>query len=329
MYHVITNLELMFRSLEDALAWAENCPEFSPKIPATAMCGEDLSTPRICGAPKVEDCITALGVTGTFRRCLNADPDAKSYENDGEAYPVLIAEFDDDLNWIEPTASQVPDVSVTHERWLLEPARPMKVELKWLDAYSLCMRDAGLRMACTKAKFLDNTSGYNHPWLDGQGHPLDCPDMGSDPWPDASALAGNIFLDGRLGGHAGFAVPNWPLDGSWLFTPFEPGAAPYRTYAHDLKRFTGYYDADGEPVFEGYAMKWGEDAASRKMGDARLGPASGWRIDPWDGSPPIPFPEGSRVLSGMLVHIGHAFNHEIKIPEQFRDAPASGAVPES
>lgn len=319
MYHVISNLELMFWSLDEAVDWANNRPEFQPRIPATAMCGEDLSTPRICGAAKLSDCITALGVTGTFRRCLNANSEAKSYENDSEAYPVLVAEFDDKLNWIKPSKNQVPDVAVTHERWLLQPARPAKIELKWLDAYSIRMRDAGLRMACTKIKFLDSTEGYSHPWLDGKGHPLDCPDMGDDPWPNTARSAQEICLDLRRGGHLGFAVPVWPLDGSWLFMPFEEDAEPYRTYPDSLRRFTGCRDMAGEPIFEGYAMKWNDPDGKQKIGDVRYDAHTGWYISPWDGHTPAPIPTDPSVLSNMRIYAGHGLNREIEIPAVFQN----------
>lgn len=47
-------------------------------------------------------------------------------------------------------------------------------------------------------------------------------------------------------------------------------------------------------------------------------PRAGWRVVPWDGSPAIPFPTEGNVLDGMLVHIGHALNREITIPDIFR-----------
>lgn len=320
MYHLITNLELMFDSLASAEAWAESRPEFRPRIPATAMCGEDTVTPRICGALDIRGCVTAIGVTGRFRRCLNASPDAKSYENDGEAYPVMIAKFKDD-GWTVPGKDQVPDIEDTGERWLLRPERPEKIYIRWLDAYSIGMKNGKTRIKCASMKFLRDLHGYSHPWLDGKGHPLDCPDMGRDPWPDAAALARQIYMDARLGGHVGFAVPNWPLDGSWTLTPFEPGAQPYRTYPDGLRRFTGRWDIDGEPVFEGYVLKCGPDAASRKMYEVRYDGRDGWTLGPWGQGGPAPFPEdpdGSGILPGMSIYIGHAFSREISIPDAFR-----------
>lgn len=328
MYHVITDLELMFGSLAEAEAWAESRPMFYPKIPATAMCGEDMSVPRICGALDIRGCVTAIGVTGRFRRCLNSNPDAKSYENDDEAYPVLIAKFKDD-GWTVPDKSQVPDIADTGERWLLRPARPEKIYLRWLGAYSIGTREGKSRTKCVSLKFLDDVSGYSHPWLDGKGHPLDCPDMGGDPWPDAAALAGQVYMDKRLGGNVGFAVPNWPLDGSWTFTPFGHGEKPYRTYPDSLRRFTGRWDEEGEPVFEGYVLKCGPDAASRKMYEVRYDDHGGWSLGPWGLGEPAPFPadpDGSGILRGMSVYIGHAFNHEITVPDAFR--PARKTAPE-
>lgn len=320
MYHVIANLELMFGSLEEAKAWAASRPVFQPRVPYTAMQGEDRTVPRICGCLDIRGCFTALGVTGTFRRCLNASPDAKSYENDNEAYPVLIAKFKDD-GWTVPDEAQVPDIEDTGERWLLYPARPEKIYLKWLDAYSIKMREGKFRTVCAALKFRDDVSSYSHPWLDGKGHPLDCPDMGGDPWPAPDGMLGEIRLDMRMGGNLGLAIPAWPADGTWLFTPFDKNVPPYRTYAHCLRRFSGFWDRDGEPVFEGYVLKWGPDAGSRRFGRVAYDGLSGWRIEPWDGGSAIPLLAGEdRVLPGMSVYINHGLEKKIRIPDALQPA---------
>ena len=316
MSHVIANLELMFGSLAEAKAWAASRPVFQPRVPYTAMQGEDRTVPRICGCLDIRGCFTALGVTGTFRRCLNSNPDAKSYENDDEAYPVLIAKFSDYAGWTAPGKDQVPDIEDTGERWLLSPARPEKIYLKWLDAYSIKMREGKCRTVCAALKFLDDVSSYSHPWLDGRGHPLDCPDMGGDPWPEPDGMLGEIRLDMRMGGNLGLAVPAWPADGTWLFTPFDKNVPPYRTYAHCLRRFSGSWDRDGEPVFEGYVLKWGPDAGSRQFGQVAHDGLSGWHIEPWNGSSAVPLLAGKdRVLPDMSVHIGHGLEKKIKIPD--------------
>lgn len=325
MYHVIANLELMFGSLAEAKAWAASRPVFQPRVPYTAMRGEDRTVPRICGCLDIRGCVTALGVTGTFRRCLNSNPDAKSYENDGEAYPVLIAKFKDD-GWVVPDKSQVPDIEDTGERWLLSPARPEKIYLKWLDAYSIKMREGKSRTVCAALKFRDDVSSYSHPWLNSKGHPLDCPDMGSDPWPAPDAALGEIKLDMHMGGNLGFAVPAWPADGTWLFTPFDKNVAPYRTYAHCLRRFSGFWDRDGEPVFEGYVLKWGPDADSRRFGLVAHDGLSGWRVEPWNGSSAIPLLAGEdRVLRDMAVYINHGLEKNIRIPDELLPAGTNAA----
>lgn len=320
----------MFGSLAEAEAWAASRPVFEPRVPYTAMQGEDRTVPRICGCLDIRGCVTALGVTGTFRRCLNSDPDAKSYENDNEAYPVLIAKFSDYAGWTVPSMSQVPDICDTDERWLLSPARPEKIYLKWLDAYSIKMREGKTRTKCVALKFLDGLAGYSHPWLDGKGHPLDCPDMGGGPWPAPDGMLGEVRLDMRMGGSLGLAVPAWPADGTWLFTPFDKAVPPYRTYAHCLRKFSGFWDKDGEPVFEGYVLKWGPDADSRRFGHVAHDGLSGWRIEPWDGGSAIPLLAGEdRVLPDMAVHIGHGLGKTIRIPDALLPAGADAVKGEN
>lgn len=315
MYHIMTNLELMFHSLEEAAVWAASRPVFQPRVPFTAMAGEDLSTPRICGALGLHGCVTAIGVTGVFRRCLNANPDAKSYENDHEAYPIMVIKFKDDEGWTVPSKAQVPDVEDTGERWLLKPARPEKIYIKWLDACSIQMKDGACRTVCSALKFLKDLSGYDHPWLNGKGHPLDCPHMGNDPWPETDPVLESLYLDSRLGGNVGFATPAWPLDGSWNFMPLDPGMSPYRTHFHDLRRFSGFFDSDGTPVFEGYVLKWGPDAEHRRFGTVARDNLTGWHVEPWSGGAPAALEPGpDRRLPGMAVHIGHGFLEDPKIP---------------
>lgn len=318
MYHVIANLELIFNSLQDAIKYAESRPVFHPKIPATAMRNEDMTTPRICGAGTIEQCVTAIGVIGTFRRCLNGNPDTKSYENDHEAYPILVAYFDDRLDWHSPDKKQVPDINDTGEKWLLEPARPDKIELRWLDAYSINIQSNAERTVCTKIRFLDTLAKCHHPWLDKQGHPLDCSAMGGDPWPDMSQITQSLYLDARLGGHLGFAAPSIALDGSYVFTPLTPNIAPYRTYPNTLKQFTGYYDRNYEPVFGGYVLKFESRQETRKFGTVEYEPRTGWRIKLWDNAHIIKFPENTNVLHFARIHIGHGLNKTIRIPEKFQ-----------
>lgn len=187
MYHVICGLESRFSSLSETERYLGSGPALVPEIPHTAMPFEDRTVPRICLAPTVEACLTAIGVLGMFRRCLNADPDAKSYENESEAYPIIVCEFPDEIPgnpYVNPSKAQVPDVSLTGEKWLLRPAVPTKTELRWLDQYSLRIDTDAERTVCTKVEFVEDPEGFHHPWLDGRGHPLDCSDMGGDVWPD-------------------------------------------------------------------------------------------------------------------------------------------------
>lgn len=317
MYHVITNLELMFGSLEEAEDWARSRPVFEPRVPATAMQEEDRITPRICGCLEIRDCITSIGVLGTFRRCMNANEDAKSYENDNEAYPIMVAKFSDD-GWEVPTEQQVPDIRDTRERWLLKPARPEKIYIRWLDAYSIKAVEGECRTKCTALKFLQDIRNYSHPWLDGKGHPLDCAGMGGDPWPDTSLMSDEIYADMGPDVKLGFAVPAWPLDGTWIFTPFDSEAAPYRTYRHRLRKFSGCLDAEGIPIFEGYVLKWGPDAGNRRFGTVSYDPLEGWRVTQWKTGNKIPLtPNLKNRVEPMTVYIGHDTTQKITVPDEF------------
>lgn len=277
MYHIIRDLELMFDSIEAAQAWAASMPVFKPSIPANTMENEDRATPRICGAPKIENCITGLGVLGAFRRCLNANKDAKSYENDNEAYPIFVVEFSDD-GWIKPSKSKVPDAATTHEHWCLHDIVPLSIELRWLDAYSIKTREGKLITLCRQVKFLDDLTGYHHPWLDGKGHPLDCSDCGGDPWPVPIAHTAQIYYDKHRGGRIGFAMPSWPFDGRWLFQPFNPCTAPYKTFQHNLQAFTGFYDVANLPIFQGFDVTYTDTNGNTFTGIIEPAQNGGWQI---------------------------------------------------
>lgn len=249
MYHVIANLELKFNNLNQAVRYASAKPFIIPAIPATMMSEEDRNTPRICVAPTIEDCITAIGLFGTFRRCLNDNPDTKSYENDDEAYPILILEFENGGEYT-PDKHQVPDVETTHEHWLLNPAKPKKISLKWLNSYSIKIQENENGQAiCKSVKFLESTENYHHPWLDGAGHPLESSDMGSDPWPSID-ITPMLYYHGLNNGAFGFMTPIWPANGQCIFTPIDKKIKPYRTFIHQLRKFTGLYDKENLPIIE-------------------------------------------------------------------------------
>ena len=258
MYHIITNLELMFDSLREALEYVEKCPEFVPKVPYSTMPFEDRTTKRICAARTIQDCVSALKPLGIFRRCLDANEDTKSYENGNEAYPVILVEFDDSLPWITPTKSQVPDVDDTHELWLLEPARPKSMRLRWLNAYSIGIReneDTG-GTVCADVTFVEDIDGFDHPWLNGKGHYLDTGDMGREDYKDLSKTFGLIYFDSHFGGQYGYAIPTQPFDGRFRFFPLDASVQPYKTYPNSIHKALEYRDENGNVLLEHDSVRY-------------------------------------------------------------------------
>ena len=186
-YHIAVNIDDRFKCAEDALA-AYRGKTIQPMVPYSAMRGEDKTTPRICVCKDIKDCVTAIGLLGRFRRCLAANEDAKSYETNGiEVYPILILGFPDDLDYYGPDGSEVPDVVVTHEMWLLEPATPSLVQLAWVHPRSIIWEELNLKLhgvpytyLCKSIELLiakDGPIGRIHPWLTGTGHLLDSSQM--------------------------------------------------------------------------------------------------------------------------------------------------------
>ena len=259
MYHIIADLETRFRNLKEVRQFMQNS-YFTPKIPITHMLEEDQPTPRICVAETIENCVTSIGIVGTFRRCLAENDSAKSYENDNEAYPILVVKFPDNLDYIKPTPAQVPDVESTGEYWLLNPARPESIKLKWLSARSIIYDENGPKITCTKITFLSATDGYDHPWLNRKGHPINCSDMGPEPWPgnlntfheNAKAF---LYYESRIRGKVVYAVPEsngYAL--CFLVTHTSQNfnvnfQFPYRAPIDSLRPFSGFCDSSGKMLF--------------------------------------------------------------------------------
>ena len=119
VYHVVSDLEHHFNSLSESL---KACRQpFYPKIPTNKSPEEDSTTPRICVARSVEECLSGISLLGVFRRCLAANEDAKSYATHGrEVYPIIVVAFDVHSNSLyKPTPVQVADADLTGELWLL------------------------------------------------------------------------------------------------------------------------------------------------------------------------------------------------------------------
>lgn len=174
-YHVVAPLEGKFNSVGEAVEFFKSNP-LTPRIPIHTADGEERETNRICIAPSVELCLTAIGVIGTFRRCCAINQDAFDYATEAlEVYPILICEFDDPEVY-KPTIEQVPDVGLTRERWLLQPAIPDRVCLKWLHSRSIRWSQKVLarhKWVCKNVDFVEPTPISKHPWLNGFGNVLD------------------------------------------------------------------------------------------------------------------------------------------------------------
>lgn len=174
MYHIIYDLERKFVGLEDCWRWLETLV-LEPRIPYHRMIGEDRTTLRVCVGETIEDCVTAIGVEGVFRRCFyNEDFYLPPLYRENEAYPIIIVELSDNLNYRTPTKAEVPDVAITNEKWLLEAAVPVSAGIAWLDAYSI---EAEYNFEfdcyiCSCFNPLKSTMMHNHPWLNGGGQPL-------------------------------------------------------------------------------------------------------------------------------------------------------------
>lgn len=181
VYRVIANIDSRFESPAAAMAAYEGRLAI-PAIPETTarLLDEDETTPRVCVAGRLEDCFTAIGLLGRFRRCLSANKDALSYAMSGnEVYPIIVQTFDG-RNAMRPSREQVPDWPWTNEFWITEPVHPLSTELKWLDMYSIRMASVpeteacpGPPYACKSVCFVEPTENSAHPWLNGKGHVLE------------------------------------------------------------------------------------------------------------------------------------------------------------
>lgn len=282
MYHIIANLELMFGSLAEAQTYVTKPVQFQPRIPWTTMPKEDRTTPRICVAPTVKDCITAMKPTGIFRRCLNSNPDTKSYENDHEVYPIFVVKFPDSLPAIKPEKTQVPDIDLTHELWLLSPAAPEKIEIKWLDAYSVKIQETKSGCTfCSGVTFVENITGRNYPWLNQTGHPLDSSEQGAEPWPRKRTILSQLWHDPHFGGQLGYITPTQPFDGRVRFFPLDKSIPPYYSFPERIRRFSGLTDKNGRLLLDGSMVKF-----HGAIGDLIFANDLAWMFVPLNGDPP-------------------------------------------
>ena len=142
-YHVVTDPLYMYPTLDDSVKAI--CSGLEPYIPQSAGPTEDMTTPRVCLAPSVEQCFTSIG--------FSLGPHLRK--------PVIVAEFDLSESQIyTPTEEQVPDVALTGEVWSLARIIPVSVEVKWVGRNSInwrktIMNDGVPLMVCESIDFVD------------------------------------------------------------------------------------------------------------------------------------------------------------------------------
>lgn len=177
-YHIVTCLEDHFDSIYTAMNAYRAGVRLIPRIPKSKMKQENAVTPRICVAPTLEQCVTAIGIMGIFRRCCGSEEDAYSYTIAGlEVYPVIVLTFEEDT-YYTPTEEDVPDIHDTDELWITHNAAPISVGLKWLNYGSLGVKeiegyDSKSRYVCDRITFVKPERWHIHPWLTGTGNKLD------------------------------------------------------------------------------------------------------------------------------------------------------------
>ena len=87
--------------------------EFWPRIPKATAIGEEMLTPRICFAPKIEDCLNAIDETSLQQ--------IKDQDGVFMAFHFLVDKHDKFLKSYQELAQDVPDADWTHEHWYLQP----------------------------------------------------------------------------------------------------------------------------------------------------------------------------------------------------------------
>ena len=75
-WRVVANIDSEYDSIQECLddfRTGASWKPFLPFIPATRAPMEDDVTPRLPVCARLEDCFTAIGLLGRFRRCLAAN----------------------------------------------------------------------------------------------------------------------------------------------------------------------------------------------------------------------------------------------------------------
>lgn len=308
MYHIFYDLETRFRSLAEVQEWVACLTQLIPEVPRTYMSGEDASIARVCAAPTVEACITAVKATGTFRRCLtDADDDLFDYENDNEVYPIVVCSLEG--TFFSPARALVPDVHTTGEVWATSPCRVVSANLVWVGKKSIIYEEDRVT-ACMYA----NPAGKDHPWLNGKGHPLICSARGSEPWPEAHVNHGSVlYLDSGLGCHCLVeAVPEQPFNGYCTCYPIS-GAPSYRSRLDYLREFTGFTAREGYPIFAG---DWVQCPDNYMAGGYTIRWDNGWIVQSDNG---VSYKLGDIPVKSLELHRGIQYRNvfeDAKIAQQ-------------
>ena len=162
-YHVSTGIFREFCYIEQAIAAYSS--GIQPRVPEEAGDGEDDRTPRVCLAPSIEKCLTALGVcTGPHRHM-----------------PLLVCEVELDAERIYiPKESEVPDVAITGEVWSLEEVIPDRVYVVWISENSIEWESIdwpgynGEYRLCTSVEFMsEDLVDDSYMYHQKDEHPLD------------------------------------------------------------------------------------------------------------------------------------------------------------
>lgn len=168
MFGIVTDLEKRFICPEAALEYYSGQPVF-PRVPRHRLLYENDITPRICVAPTLEDCITAIGVE-KFSQCCRYCGDYPVFDClSNKIYPIIIQEFGLDEPYYKPSANEVSDVAWTREAWICQSATPIDTELVWLHNRSIFADglegDEG-PLICVDVSFLSGPPQWGvHPWL--------------------------------------------------------------------------------------------------------------------------------------------------------------------
>lgn len=109
-----------------------------PVIPTDTIPGEDKDTKRICTAPTLDDCLTALGPSAIGIKAIQAYMRAfpgKHLDSSLITFPFTDFRFSmryDDPDLVFPNRQLVPDVYKTDEVWITKPVAPDFCDHLWL-----------------------------------------------------------------------------------------------------------------------------------------------------------------------------------------------------